>query len=94
MKNFPLQKGVKRGILASHWLTGENTSTLVGIATWSVSRPDTLVDDNQEVEGMLLVLIPNARSIEKLVRITADEFSKWGNQISEAIQYLHSKRYV
>jgi serine/threonine protein kinase len=53
-----------------------------------------LVDDKDKVEGMIIDYINDARSLRNVDSISNEECDRWGEQMRDAIAYLHQNELV
>jgi tRNA A-37 threonylcarbamoyl transferase component Bud32 len=53
-----------------------------------------LVDDKDKVEGMIIDYIDDARSLRDVDSISNEDCERWGEQMLDAITYLHQNKLV
>jgi serine/threonine protein kinase len=69
--------------------------TLQGCSHLNIVRLFHLVTDEHDlVEAMLLEYIPNARLLSKAEPLVLAQYTRWTEQIRDAIQYLHRNNLV
>ena len=53
-----------------------------------------MIDKHDMVEAMLLEYISNAQPLSKVESLVSDQYTRWTEQIRDAIQYLHRNNLV